>query len=88
MKSKHLKTKTIVLYVCLFLSSTLLFAKDDEEDRPTKPGTETVEEECDSFALLESSLKVYSPNQQLKYNDNEKNKSNNIILISMLISNL
>ncbi|WP_299679077.1 hypothetical protein [uncultured Dokdonia sp.] len=47
-----LNIKTIVLYVCLFLSSTLLFATDDDDDRPAKPGTEIVEDDCGFFCSI------------------------------------
>jgi hypothetical protein len=50
---KTLKIKTAILYICLFLITSISFATDDEEDEGTTPGTETVaEEECGFFCTI------------------------------------
>ncbi len=46
---KSIKTKTVFLYVCLFLVTSISFATGDEEDKPIKPGTETIAEDNCSF---------------------------------------
>ncbi len=50
---KTLKIKTTILYICLFLATSISFATGDEEDEPIKPGTETItEEECGFFCSV------------------------------------
>ncbi len=49
---KKINIKATLLYVSLLLVSSMAFATGDEEDRPIKPGTETVDEECGFFCTI------------------------------------
>ncbi len=49
---KKIKITTLYLFLGLFLVTSTAFATDDDDDRPAKPGTEIVQDDCGFFCSI------------------------------------